>query len=297
MPARSTYLDDLAPLLPRALAGDPGPLEGFLVEHSNLPGPRGNLELAHAFADTVVAAVTDRGLPGAEVAELLDRWAALPVEDVPSNDPREILPFCSALAYGAVGAARPDWWSDESAKLRRAAVDGRWRTREMVATGVQRVLAADWPRGYATVIEWASDPDPLVVRAAAAAVAEPALLREASAAVEAVAVQAAAATILRGVPAERRRDQDVRVLRKALGYTLSVVAVAAPDAGFRLLEELAAQPDPDLAWIVRENLRKKRLQAFPDRLERVEAVRKGAAGTRDGPGSARAGSAAARSRD
>ena len=39
--------------LESALAGDPRPLHSFLREHSNLPGPRGNLELAGQFADVV----------------------------------------------------------------------------------------------------------------------------------------------------------------------------------------------------------------------------------------------------
>ena len=272
MPAKETYLSDLKALLAGALAGNPDPLEAYLMERSHLPGPRGNLELAHAFADVVASMVVGPDAPGDEMAALLDRWAAFTLEYAPPNQPREMLPFCAALSYGAVAAARPDWWGDEIVKLRRAAADGRWRTREMAATGLQRMLDADWPRACNAMVEWASDPNPLVARAAVAAVAEPALLKDRARAEDAVSVQAEAVSTFLNIPTERRRDDAVRTLRQALGYTLSVVTAAAPEAGFHLMEELAALPDADVVWIIRENLKKKRLQPFSDRLETIEVA-------------------------
>jgi hypothetical protein len=50
------------------------------------------------------------------------------------------------------------------------------------------------------------------------------------------------------------------VLRQALGFTISVV-VAAGD--FALLEDMASSGDPDLRWVVRENLKKGCLQRWP----------------------------------
>jgi len=63
-----------------------------------------------------------------------------------------------------------------------------------------------------------------------------------------------------------------RALRQALGYTLSVVTAASPETGFHLMEELAALPDPDIIWIVRENMKKKRLQPWQDRLSTLETA-------------------------
>jgi hypothetical protein len=62
------------------------------------------------------------------------------------------------------------------------------------------------------------------------------------------------------------------VLRKALGYAISVVAAADPGGGIPLLERLAASTDGDARWIARENLTKARLAPLSDRL----AVARGA---------------------
>jgi hypothetical protein len=270
MAAKDTYTSDLNPLLTGALGGDAEPLEAYLMAHSHLPGPRANLELAHVFADRVASIVSGPASPGDAMAALLDRWADFSLDYAPPNQPREMLPCCAALSYGAVAAARPDWWSDEMAKVRRCAADGRWRVREMAATGLQKMLQADWRRTCNALVEWASDPNPLVVRAAVAAVAEPPLLKDRAHAEDAVTVQAEAVNAFLNVPAEQRRDDDARALRQALGYTLSVVTAAAPEAGFHLMEELAALPDADMIWVIRENLKKKRLQSYSDRLETIE---------------------------
>ena len=63
----------------------------------------------------------------------------------------------------------------------------------------------------------------------------------------------------RGPPGERRQAA-VRTLRQALGYGWSVVVAALPDEGLPAFERLARSPDPDVAWIVRENLKKARLK-------------------------------------
>jgi hypothetical protein len=47
------------------------------------------------------------------------------------------------------------------------------------------------------------------------------------------------------------------VLRKGLGYTISVTVAATGD--FTFLDELASSDDPDLQWIATQNLKKSRL--------------------------------------
>jgi hypothetical protein len=64
------------------------------------------------------------------------------------------------------------------------------------------------------------------------------------------------------VPRSERRNDDFRVLRRTLGYTLSVVTAASPEQGFALMRECASWHDHDVHWILRENLRKKRLAKF-----------------------------------
>ena len=60
------------------------------------------------------------------------------------------------------------------------------------------------------------------------------------------------------------------MLRKGLGYTLSVVVAAAPGEGFALLRRLAGTADRDLARVLRSNLAKGRL--IRDHAIEVEAV-------------------------
>jgi hypothetical protein len=271
MPDAGVADAELGELLARALAsGDDAPLRAALVGDSGLPGARLNLGLVIAFA-AAVAEIARRPEPPVEALEaLVDSWAAIPAEQAPADRPEVILPCAAVAAYGHVGAARPDWWEDEVAKLRAASTDARWRVREVVALALQRPLDADWDRTASAMLDWAAAEDPLVVRAAAAAVAEPALLRSAERAAAAAAVQRRAVDHLRAVPAGERRTPRVRVLRQALGFTVSVVVAATGD--FALLDELARSGDPDLRWVARENLRKDRLRRWPSRTDQVRTL-------------------------
>ena len=143
-------------------------------------------------------------------------------------------------------------------RLRAVASDGRWRVREAVAMALQRLGDRDLPALESIVLAWADDPHPLVQRAAAAAICEPRLLGRSATAATAIEVCRRATAALAASPVERRRDDDVRTLRQGLGYCWSVAIAADPVPGlaaFRALDE----SDPDVAWIVRENLKKKRL--------------------------------------
>lgn len=256
-------------MLERALGGgDARELEGALVRASGLPGARMNLGLAWAFARAVGGVVVRPGPPVGRLEALLDGWAALTPDEAPGDRPRVILPCAAHAAYGEVGAVRPEWWHDETAKLRRGASDTRWRVREVVAQALQRLIEADGPRTFAVLQEWAGDDDPFVVRAAAAGVAEPRLLREPNAARAALDIQRRAVDRYRAYPTQQRRRDDVWALRQALGFAISVAVAATRDVG--LLDELAASEDKDLQWIARQNEKKARLKAIRRRYRRAE---------------------------
>lgn len=223
-----------------ALGPKPDAIRDYLGEHSNLPGPRGNLELAHAFAD----------------------WAPDPLVDALAAESDEYLLFCALLALGERLARADD--PALVVALQEHARDSRWRIREAVATGLQRLGDRDLPRLCALVTEWVATEDPLVKRAAAAAICEPRLLACELGSDTARAVCAAATSWIEGLPAAARRDSDVRVLRQALGYCWSVALAAAPEPGLAALAELSGSPDPDVIWIVRENRRKRRLAVLLD---------------------------------
>ena len=156
---------ELVELLDESLrSGDDGALRSFLLANSGLPGPRANLELIDAFASAAATVVRGDDARDGALEAMLDRWADLGADDAPGGEPAVMLPCAAVAAYGAVGAARPEWIDDELGKLRRAASDVRWRIREIVAQALQRLLAADWRRVYRVLVGWAADDDPLLVR-------------------------------------------------------------------------------------------------------------------------------------
>jgi len=205
----------------------------YLRANSGLPGPRGNIELAQA--------VADEGDPA-----FFDRMIA-------TDDEYSV--FCGVPGLGRLLAEG----ADVLPRLRRHAVDPRWRVREAVAMALQRLGDADLPRLLVTAESWAADPHPLVRRAAAAAVCEPRLLTTARAAACAVDVCSRATDGLAGLSPASRRDPGVRTLRQALGYCWSVAVAANPADGLPRFRALNDSTDRDVAWIVRENRKKARL--------------------------------------
>jgi hypothetical protein len=203
-----------------------------LTARSGLPGPRANLELAQTYA---------------EVAEPDE------ARDFVAGDD-EYLALCGALALAA-RVADPAL----GAVVRAAARDRRWRVREGVALGLQRLAAADPPAFLRVLDEWATDADPLVQRARLAALCEPSLLKAPALAAAALACCEQATAFLRGLPVADRRRDDVRVLRQALGYCWSVAVAADPAAGLPAFARLEEDPDPDLRWVARSNRTKARL--------------------------------------
>src|SRR5258708_2871887 len=130
MAKRDAYHDDLHDLMAPALrSGDRSALERYFVERAKLSRTYANLPLAQTFADIS----GEMALDGSPVQELLDAWAGLDERSVPVDDDREILPVAGVLAYGQLAAVCPERWDALVGKLHRAASDGRWRIREMVA--------------------------------------------------------------------------------------------------------------------------------------------------------------------
>ena len=58
-----------------------------------------------------------------------------------------------------------------------------------------------------------------------------------------------------------------------MGYALSVFVAKSPVEGFTLMRKTAAVRDADLAWIIRENLKKKRLSdSFAKDVQQVALI-------------------------
>ena len=223
----SKYIDEL-----RSLESSQWP--AYLSEHSGLPGPRANLPLAAA-----VAACAD--VP--EIRELLRNGG-------------EYQTMCAAAALGR----HADTAASE-AQARALASDPRWRVQEGVAIGLQLLGDVDPEAIRRIVRQWVDVPEPLVQRAAAAAICEPRLLRSSEGAAVASDVCSRATQHLAGLPAQRRKEPDARKLRQALGYCWSVAVAANPQIALSSFQELDTT-NPDIAWIVNQNRRKKRLSSL-----------------------------------
>ena len=227
--------------------------EAYLRGHSGLPGPRGNLELID-----VASAATDRAT--------LERWAALGPDAAPENTPEAFL-----ACVGTVGLGRIVAGGDRSPlpTLRRAANDSRWRVREAVAMALQAWGDADVEGLVEEMDSWAAG-SPLEGRAATAALCEPRLLRAPSVVARTLHVLGRLTASVRD--ATDPAAMDVRTLRQALGYGWSVAIAADVGRGLPAFEPWLADPSPDVRWIVRENLAKRRFaRVAPAWIERARA--------------------------
>ncbi|MCC6495059.1 MAG: HEAT repeat domain-containing protein [Propionibacteriaceae bacterium] len=218
------------------LAGDYAAVTAYLRRNSGLPGPRSNLELLSAAAEL---------LPGDHARRL-------------RTEAEEYLRCCGVITLGREYFDRADDRPAVVAELTGFAADDSWRVRESVAMAGQRIGDHDFEGLVGLVWGWLDLPDPLVARAAVAAICEPRLIRRPEAAAVALSACARATELLLALPPEARRLAAARTLRQALGYCWSVAVAADPSAGLPVFTGLTG-PDPDLAWIVRTNRSKARL--------------------------------------
>jgi len=240
---RAGYVSALEDLV---RAGGGTRLSKYLEENSNLPGPRANLTLLAAFGDSLEALAKSDPKAAGEVCSRL------------AGASPEFLAMCGAAGLGAVWTASPPARPHAVKELKRLSHDGRWRVREAVAIAIQRILAAS--ESFVKELDsWVAGSDWLQARAAVAGVAEPPILRKSPALSEA-AMDLHKKAITRFAGAKDRGSEEFKVLRQALGFTLSVVVAEVGDSGFSYLRSLADSGDKDLLWVVKENLKKDRLR-------------------------------------
>jgi hypothetical protein len=220
--------------------------EGFLLRESRLPGPRANIELAQA--------VVEEG-----DADLFSHLLVFNSELAPANTPQEFLAFCGALGQGKLLEGGQ---LDALQTLRSCANDTRWRIREAVALALQRYGRFDMRSLLDHMLEW-SGGTLLERRAAAAGLCEPGLLVDVENCREVFSIlEAITASILKE---DDRRSDSFLALRRCLGYCWSVAVAAQPEIGKLKMEEWFAVEDKDVRWLMRQNLKKRRLErADPD---------------------------------
>ncbi|HNT76069.1 MAG TPA: hypothetical protein PKH77_13725 [Anaerolineae bacterium] len=215
--------------------------EPFLLAESGLPGPRGNIELAQAVADEGNAA-------------LFAHFLTFDAQKAPVNSPYEFLAFCGTVGLGRLLAE-----GDRSVlpTLRGCASDPRWRTREGVAMALQRWGRVAMDALLEEMMLWAAG-NPYEQRAVVAGLCEPALLHDPRQTARVLRLlDGITATVAQA--ADRRSDAFI-ALRKGLAYGWSVAVCALPEVGKPLMERWLASDDKDVRWIMRENLKKTRLE-------------------------------------
>jgi hypothetical protein len=260
--------DTLSSLVERALAGNQRPLEFYLREQSRLPGSRANLELVSDVSNLLAAVVSEQ--PG-EVRILLN-YLVTDAKTVTRNTPDEFIALCGVVAFGACAAVRSEWRSDVFALLGDFACSAAWRVREGVAIAFQHLVLVAEEESIEYLVELATKGNCFQQRASIAAIAEPSLLHPPTIVDAALTIQQLVLERLRAIPVGERKRDDVRALRQALGYTVSVVAAAAPERGFALMRECAGWGDADINWVLRENLKKKRLAKYAEHTEMVSKL-------------------------
>ncbi|MGZ4945714.1 MAG: HEAT repeat domain-containing protein [Halobacteriota archaeon] len=215
--------------------------ERFLLQESGLPGPRANLELVNVVAEE-----------GTEAQ--FKHFLTFDERKAPRNSQEEFLAVCGVVGMGQLLIQG----NPEALKiLRAAASDSRWRVREGVAIALQRFGDTDMERLLSEMELW-SRGNFLEMRTAAASLCEPRLLKQTEHAIKVLIILD---HITKSISKAKNRNTDAfKALRKSMGYCWSVAAAANLDAGMSMMEQWFASKDKDIRWIMRENLKKKRLQ-------------------------------------
>jgi hypothetical protein len=217
----------------------------YLLQESRLPGPRANLELAFAVAQE-----------GDESRFL--RYTELDEIEAPANSQQEFLAFCGVLGLGYL-AARGQ--VEHLPGLRKYASDARWRVREAVALGLQRYGEVDMG-GLVDLMESWIEGNAFERRAVVAALCEPGLLEESRWAPRVFDILD---RITSSITEEAdRKAESFKVMRKGLGYGWSVAVAAQPDIGRTRMEKWIGFEDRDIRWIMKQNLKKKRLSRMDE---------------------------------
>ncbi len=215
--------------------------DAFLKEHSHLPGPKANLELAKAFS---------------RVGTLMDfkKYIRLDEEDAPENTPDEFLTFCGVIGFGQYLAEYHD--GGLLMQLMERANDPRWRIREAVVLALQIIGKKRLSRLMGYLSSWVEGTY-LEQRAAIKAICEPDLLTDPKAALLALELlEWATATM---VECDDLQDEEYYILKEALSDCWSVAVVALPEKGKSMMDRWIKEKHPVVSLIMKENLQKERL--------------------------------------
>lgn len=215
-----------------------------LLEHSHLPGPRGNLELLYEFS---------RDARKDEIETCLSYISP----DV-RNSPEEFVGMCGILSYSI-------HHQKEIQKvlsfLKEYTGHDSWRIREAVAMSIQEISEKNLEKVLTGLDDFIHGHD-FEKRAVVAGLCEPKLLTDQKTNLQILDILY---RISQTIDHDDKLDEGATSLRKALGYGWSVVICAIPDEGKQLFEKMFDWSGKHIQWILKENLKKNRLQKLdPD---------------------------------
>jgi len=210
-----------------------------LLKNSGLPGPRANLELLHSFSKKATES---------EVNECFSFY-----RDDLHNSPEEFVVMCGIVGYCILNK---DNIPKTLMTIRKYASHSSWRIRESVAIGIQEIAENNMCEIIDNLKKW-MDGNDLEKRAIVAALCEPRLLKEKTIIIELLEILNIITMGFDKIDGKLSENQNS--LRKTLGYGWSVAIISLPDEGKSAFEKIAECNNKHIKWIVKENLRKKRL--------------------------------------
>ncbi|MDH7552619.1 MAG: hypothetical protein QHH74_03060 [Spirochaetota bacterium] len=210
-----------------------------LLKNSGLPGPRGNLELLYSFSENATKN---------EVEECLSFY-----KDDLHNSPEEFVVMCGIVGYCILNK---NDIKKTLATIRKYASHSSWRIREAVAIGIQEITEHNTSEIINNLENW-TDGNDLEKRAVVAALCEPKILKENSFVIKLFEILYKITMSFDKINGKLSESQNS--LRKTLGYGWSVAIVSMPDQGKLAFEKIARCNNKHIKWIVKENLKKKRL--------------------------------------
>ena len=212
---------------------------GYLLANSNLPGPRGNLELLYKFAKVA--------LP-----QQVEECLSLLKPDT-YNCPEEFAGMCGILSFAEINRQNIPV---VLAFIRPYASHRSWRIREAVAMAIQETAVGQMSRLLDEITPWLSG-NALEQRTVVAGLCEPKILKDITDSERVLQILASVTNRPENFPP--KLSEAEKVLRKALCYAWSVAIVSHPRAGKPVFEDLVKNKNPHIKYIVKENLKKNRI--------------------------------------
>jgi len=263
MSKRSEYFSQIEPLLLKQSSDE---IEQLLLFNSNLPGPRGNLEFAYAFADHFFS--NDLNTYS---WDLLQRFLKVELASDPHDSPAEFLPFCALVALGSFYITAESPMQEQIVSLLwEFANNSNWRLREAVAMSFQRIEEQDFGLILPLFNARIKNASLLEMRAIIAALAHPPILKHEPNAIFCLEVSEIVLNKVVSLDVSLRKTEEFRVLSKGLEYAVSVFVAPIPAQGFELLAKWAEVNDADIKKILKSNLSKSRLtKKYNEQVEEV----------------------------